>query len=62
MHMTPHIRPECLETFMRRGRELRSAAAIAVFASIGRSVFAIIERAFVRPYRMTRTPGCGCEA
>ena len=62
MHMTPHIRPESLDHHMRRGRRLRSVAAIALFAAIGRSMAHALERAFVRPYRMTRTPGCGCEA
>ena len=62
MHMTPHIRPESLDHYMRRGRKLRSAAAFDLFAAIGRSAARALERAFVRPYRMTRTPGCGCEA
>ena len=62
MHMTPHIRPESLDHYMQQGRKFRSAAAIDLFASIGRSLANAVERAFIRPYRMTRTPGCGCEA
>ena len=62
MHMTPHIRPESLDHYMQQARKLRSAAAFELFAMIGRSLAHALERAFVRPYRMTRTPGCGCEA
>ncbi len=55
-------RPESVEHYMRRGRQLRSAAASALFASIGRVTFRTLERAFIRRYRMVGTPGCGCEA
>ena len=62
MHVSPKTRPLSLDQHMRRGRELRSATAIALFAAAGRALLRTIERAFVRPYRMTGTPGCGCEA
>ena len=62
MHMTPHIRPESLDHYIRRGRHLRSAAAFDLFAALGRFMTRAVERAFIRRYRMTRTPGCGCEA
>ena len=62
MQTIPSIPPGAVEQYVRRGRQLRSATAIALFASFGRAVLHIVERAFVRPYRMTGTPGCGCEA
>ncbi len=62
MHISPVTRPAGLDQYMRQGRQLRSAAAIALFAAIGRAAVQTVERAFVRPYRMTGTPGCGCEA
>ena len=62
MQMTTQFRPETLDHYLRRGRQLRSEAAIAIVASAAHHVIQIVERAFVRPYRMSRTPGCGCEA
>ena len=62
MHVSPKYRAVSVDQYMRRSRHLRSAAAIALFAAIGRAAIHTVERAFIRPYRMTRTPGCGCEA
>ena len=62
MQSIPNIQPSTVEQAMRRGRQLRSAAAIAMLAAIGSGLLHIVERAFVRPYRMAGTPGCGCEA
>ena len=50
------------EFYIRLARRLRSAAAVSAFGWIGRAIFASIRRAYVRPYRMTRTPGCCGEA
>jgi len=62
MHMSRDIRPMSLDQYMRRGRQLRSAAAIAIITAFGRAVLRAVERAFVRQHRMIGTPGCGCEA
>ena len=61
MHSAETQMPD-MDDLLLRGRTLRSASAIALFAGIGRTAYGIVERAFVRPYRMVRTPGCGCEA
>ena len=62
MHSASETQMSDMDGLLQRGRALRSAEAIALFAGIGRAAREIVERAFVRPYRMVRTPGCGCEA
>ncbi len=62
MSTTTPYQPVDPEFYARRARRLRSAAAVSVFGWIGRAILASLLRAYVRPYRMTRTPGCGCEA
>lgn len=62
MHMTTDISPVDLDQYMRRGRQLRSAAAVSAFAGLGRAFVAVLERAFIRTHRMARTPGCCGEA
>jgi len=62
MHTTTDISPVDLDRYMRRGRQLRSAAAVSAFAGLGRALVGALERAFIRSYRMARTPGCCDEA
>lgn len=62
MQMNTQFRPETLDHYIQRGRQIRSDAALAAVASAVRLVIQIVDRAFVRRYRMTRVPGCGCEA
>ena len=61
--MTPSIAtPDTLDRHMKRARLLRSQAMRAGARQIGRAVADTLVRAFVRPYRLRRVPGCGCEA
>lgn len=62
MSTDPQIQTVSPDFYMRRARRLRSLAAVSVFAGIGRAILVSIRRAYIRPYRMARTPGCGCEA
>ena len=58
----PISRPEQLERHLDRARLLRSQTMRAGVRQLGGSIAAAIVRAFVRPYRLRRVPGCGCEA
>ena len=62
MHATTDISPVDLDQYLRRGRQLRSDAAVSAFAGFGRAFAKALERAFIRSYRMARTPGCCGEA
>lgn len=58
----PIVHPDTLDRHLERARLLRSQAVRAGLLQIGGAVAATIVRAFVRPHRQRRVPGCGCEA
>lgn len=62
MSTDPQIQTVNPEFYIRRAHRLRSQAAVSIFAGLGRAILVSIRRAYIRPYRMARTPGCGCEA